>query len=350
MKPDIGKILFFCLLFSFFAEGSENFSDYFVRESQVHLQTKSLKIGSMTDFAISLDNDFIFVDAIGKKVIVFDNRGNFKKFIGRIGEGPGEFQLPKSIAIDREGKIYIADNDARRINIYDRNGEFLNSFIITGLHWVPYIMKIDSLGNIYMGGYKEDFEHPFTGTWIHKYSLEGKYIKSFFPTNKIARGKVMAYYSHCSFDIGLDNFLYAIQATEYKIYKYDLEGRLIRTFGNPSPYYVKPKGFPSAQKWRLLSDKAKEELLNSWTHISKLLLVKNRYILIILEIRPQHKFVIDIYDKNGNMVAGVETNFKPLCKDNKDNLYFLVYTDEVEPIKEEPQYIIGKYSLRLDYP
>lgn len=347
-------ILIFILSKVIFAENTCNFSDYFKKNIHINLDTKGLQIGSLIDFAVKLDNEFIFVDPKGKQVAIFAEKGTFKKFIGRSGEGPGEFQTPKSVAIDKEGKIYIADNDARRINIFDRNGDFLNSFVITGMHWVPWTMRINSNGDIFMAGYKEDFEHPFTGTWIHKYNIKGKYLKSFYPTNRFAIGQLLAYYSLCSFDIDTDDYLFAVQASEYKIYKHDSEGRLIKTFGKAPSYFIKPKRFPPPKKWQLLSDKEREELTKSWTHIKKLIIVKNKYILLILETnnllkRYESKYIIDIYDKDGNLiVGGLGTNYKLLCKDHNSNLYFLIYTDEEDPTRGEPQYIIGKYSLKLE--
>jgi len=346
------RFYLFFLLIPLFCEERGDFSNIFIMSSQVNLKTEGLKIGYLRDIAITLDNKFVFVDFSGKKVVMFGKNGNFERFIGGTGEGPGEFQLPKSVAIDKKGRIYIADNERRRINIYDKEGNFLNSFIITGLHWVPYVMKIDSVGNIYMGGYKEDFEHPFTGTWIHKYNSSGKYLKSFFPTNEIAKGQIMAYYSLCSFDIDSENYIYATQATEYKIYKYDSEGNLLKKFGKAPPYYIRPQKFPSPEKWQLMSDKEQENIINSWTHLTKVILVKNKYLLLVLERKEQakkgYKFLIDIFDKNGDLIAGgIGTNYKLLCKDKDDNLYFLIYTNEEEP-EGEPRYIIGKYSLKLE--
>jgi len=57
---------------------------------------------------IELDNENnIYVLDSGKCVILkFDNRGKYLYRIGRKGNGPGEFQKPKDLFINKKGIIY----------------------------------------------------------------------------------------------------------------------------------------------------------------------------------------------------------------------------------------------------
>ncbi|MFW6130704.1 MAG: 6-bladed beta-propeller, partial [Atribacterota bacterium] len=146
------------------------FSDIFKENYQVSLKTKNLNVGMLGNMEKDIEGNFIFIDWKLGEVFLFSENGKFKKKLGKKGQGPGEFQLPLSVTTDKEGKIYIADNITRRINILDKDGKYSRSFIISGAHWVPSIMKIDTKKEIYMGGYKENFEKPLTGTWIHKYN------------------------------------------------------------------------------------------------------------------------------------------------------------------------------------
>ncbi len=342
------------LTLTIFANEIKEFPDFFQNIIQFSLQTKNLEVGMLGDLEKDLEGNFIFIDWKIRRIFVFNKDGKFTKVLGERGQGPGEFQLARSVVTDKEGKIYIADSLARRISIFNEKGNYITSFIISGGHWVPSIMKIGSKKEIYMGGYQENFEKPFTGTWIHKYSSKGKYLKSIYPTNKVARGQVVAYYSNCSFDIDEDDYLYAVQATEYKIYKYDSNGKLMKTFGKVPSYFREPQKFPPPKKWQLLPRKEQEKLRRSWTHLKNLILIKNKFLLLVLEMNNlvkgfDKKYVIDIYDKHGNfIVGGIKTDYKLLCKDKDDNLYFLIYTDEEEALEKVPQYIIGKYWLKLD--
>lgn len=48
------------------------------------------------------------------------------------------------------------------------------------------------------------------------------------------------------------------------------------------------------------------------------------------------KYVIDIWDKEGNFIAWeIQTDYKLLCKNKDDYLYFLIYTDVEEPLEKE---------------
>jgi DNA-binding beta-propeller fold protein YncE len=47
---------------------------------------------------------------------------------GTPGKGPGQFHLPHSIAIDPEGRLYVADRANRRIQIFTPEGVFLGQW------------------------------------------------------------------------------------------------------------------------------------------------------------------------------------------------------------------------------
>jgi DNA-binding beta-propeller fold protein YncE len=47
---------------------------------------------------------------------------------GTPGKAPGQFHLPHSIAIDHEGKLYVADRANKRIQIFSPDGDFLGQW------------------------------------------------------------------------------------------------------------------------------------------------------------------------------------------------------------------------------
>ncbi len=44
---------------------------------------------------------------------------------GSLGEGPGEFNAPEGIALGPEGRIYVADTNNHRVQVFDAQGQFL---------------------------------------------------------------------------------------------------------------------------------------------------------------------------------------------------------------------------------
>jgi streptogramin lyase len=86
-----------------------------------------------TDIAFGKSGEIYVSDGYGNsRVVKFDRDGNFLKVWGRYGTGPGEFNLPHSIAVDREGHVYVADRENRRIQIFDADGTFLTEWTGNG--------------------------------------------------------------------------------------------------------------------------------------------------------------------------------------------------------------------------
>ena len=54
----------------------------------------------------------------------YNPEGKHLKNIGRIGEGPGEFQRPLCLCISRHGNIYVADWSTSKIHMFNSGGKF----------------------------------------------------------------------------------------------------------------------------------------------------------------------------------------------------------------------------------
>ena len=58
----------------------------------------------------------------------FTAGGKFIKEWGRIGNGPGEFRTPHALAFDSKGRLYVADRGNHRIQIFDQDGNYIDSY------------------------------------------------------------------------------------------------------------------------------------------------------------------------------------------------------------------------------
>jgi DNA-binding beta-propeller fold protein YncE len=76
--------------------------------------------------AVDENGDMFVADGYGNcRVHRFDATGALLASWGEPGtEGPAEFNLPHGIAI-HDGKVLVCDRDNNRIQVFDRNGEFL---------------------------------------------------------------------------------------------------------------------------------------------------------------------------------------------------------------------------------
>jgi streptogramin lyase len=59
------------------------------------------------------------------RVVKFSKDGKFIKQWGKHGSGPGEFEVPHTMAFDSQGRLFVGDRANNRIQIFDQQGNFL---------------------------------------------------------------------------------------------------------------------------------------------------------------------------------------------------------------------------------
>lgn len=81
------------------------------------------------DLAFASDGGFYVADGYGNnRIAKFSRDGKFQFDWGRKGSGPGEFDLPHSVAVDAQGRVYVADRNNARIQVFDGAGKFLKEW------------------------------------------------------------------------------------------------------------------------------------------------------------------------------------------------------------------------------
>ena len=70
-------------------------------------------------------NLYVFDRAPDLRVLVFDAVGDFVREFGAAGEGPGEFNMPMSYAVLRDGTTIVGDMGHDAYQIFDASGEFV---------------------------------------------------------------------------------------------------------------------------------------------------------------------------------------------------------------------------------
>ena len=69
------------------------------------------------------------------RVAKFDKDGNWIKSWGERGAGPGQFNIPHTIAADAKGNVYVGDRTNKRIQVFDGDGNFLKQFANVEQPW-----------------------------------------------------------------------------------------------------------------------------------------------------------------------------------------------------------------------
>jgi DNA-binding beta-propeller fold protein YncE len=99
-----------------------------------------------TDMAISPAGDVFVADGYGNnRVVHFDAAGKFVKAWGKLGVGPAEFSLPHAIAMDSQGRLYVADRNNARVQVYDQAGKLLDSWQNVIVPWGFCMLPSDQL-------------------------------------------------------------------------------------------------------------------------------------------------------------------------------------------------------------
>ncbi len=97
-----------------------------------------------TDMAIAPGGDVFVTDGYGnRRVVHFDRNGTFVKTWGEYGTGPGQFVLPHAIVMDSNGRLYVADRNSGRIQVFDQQGQVLDQWSNVIMPWGLFVTRRD---------------------------------------------------------------------------------------------------------------------------------------------------------------------------------------------------------------
>jgi DNA-binding beta-propeller fold protein YncE len=77
------------------------------------------------DLAIGIGGRLYVVDGGNFRVVVFDKDGRYLQRFGSVGKQYGQFARPKEIAVDRDGNVYVVDSAFGNFQIFSPEGELL---------------------------------------------------------------------------------------------------------------------------------------------------------------------------------------------------------------------------------
>ncbi|HEU0022739.1 MAG TPA: NHL repeat-containing protein [Dehalococcoidia bacterium] len=108
-----------------------------------------------------------------KRVTVCTVDQDFLGEFGTGGTGDGQFWWPSSLAFDREGRLYVADEALHRISVFSKDGQYLNKWGVYGprageLHRPSYL-AFDQEDNLYVA---DSLNHR-----IQKFSKDGRFLQ-----------------------------------------------------------------------------------------------------------------------------------------------------------------------------
>jgi DNA-binding beta-propeller fold protein YncE len=99
-----------------------------------------------TDVAVLPTGDIFISDGYGnRRIIHFDKTGRYLNQWGEAGTRPGQFALPHSIVADSHRRLYVADRENARIQVFDTSGKLLAVWTNVITPWGLYMTRNDEL-------------------------------------------------------------------------------------------------------------------------------------------------------------------------------------------------------------
>jgi sugar lactone lactonase YvrE len=140
-----------------------------------------------TGLAVDREGRVYVADTVLHKVVVYDADGTKVDSFGEPGSGRGELLHPTDVAIHPDGNIWVADSENDRISQFTRDGKFLREWSGGGKDrlYRPTGLDIDAHGDFVV----RDFEKSFALPQVAKYGVSGSAIWSHSMTDTQVDGE-----------------------------------------------------------------------------------------------------------------------------------------------------------------
>ena len=116
------------------------------------------------------------------RIIKYDSDGNYIMEWGVIGEEPGDFRTPHALAFDSRGRLFVADRGNHRIQIFDQDGNHLDSYYQFGRISGIFITADDMLYAI--DSESDDDRHPNWRRGIRIGHVDRDEVTAFIPPHE----------------------------------------------------------------------------------------------------------------------------------------------------------------------
>ncbi len=128
-----------------------------------------------TSVALDREGNVYVSDEWPHSISIFDKDGNFLDTWGMPGQRDGEFNRPSGMVFDREDNLYVVDSANNRVQKFTKDGTFLAKFgeggTGEGQFNFPWGITIDNQGDIYVADWKN---HR-----VQKFSPDGTFLAIF---------------------------------------------------------------------------------------------------------------------------------------------------------------------------
>jgi sugar lactone lactonase YvrE len=93
------------------------------------IKRAGLPFNRPTKAVIAPSGELYVSDGYGNaRVHKFSKEGKLLFSWGEPGSGPGQFAIPHSLVVDKQGRVYVADRENRRIQVFSKEGKLITAW------------------------------------------------------------------------------------------------------------------------------------------------------------------------------------------------------------------------------
>ncbi len=125
--------------------------------------------------AVDGEENVYVSDDYASQLNIYDKEGNHTGRWGTKGTGDGELNGPSGLDFDRDDNLYVVDGLNNRVQVFTKEGKFLSKWGSEGSGEgqfnMPWGIAVDGNDDVYVADWKNDR--------VQKFTRDGKYLTSF---------------------------------------------------------------------------------------------------------------------------------------------------------------------------
>lgn len=129
--------------------------------------------------AVDRQGTIYVADSRNRRIVKLSGDGRFMLQFGERGSGPGQFEKPVDMAVASDGAVYVADYDLDRIQVFSPEGKYLHGWGASGEAEGRFRaaagLALDASGNVYASDFYNDRVQVFgaNGKWLRAIGRKG---------------------------------------------------------------------------------------------------------------------------------------------------------------------------------
>lgn len=159
------------------------------------------------DVGFGRNGEIYVADGYGNhRVVRLDRHGNLIRSWGEQGKEEGNFDNPHNIVVGPRGRVFVADRNNSRIQVFSREGDFQTAWTKVGKPWG---LALSTEGNLYMSD--GDNEQ------ILKLNLDGKILETYVAGSGTQDGQLRAAHGIA---VGPQEELFVTEVLNWRVQKF----------------------------------------------------------------------------------------------------------------------------------